>query len=321
MQVVSFTAAHVAQAAHIAKQNYEEERGFVPALPPVENLPDLMPFAQNGLGVAAVDGDTLLGFLCGTSPFQNAFRSTDATGIFSPMGANGVVGKNRANTYARLYQAAGEKWAGAGASSHAVCLYAHDKETQEQFFRYGFGLRCVDAIRGMDEIAVPSCEDIEFSELMSDEFSQILPFDHMLDAHMAASPTFILRPSETAASFVDKAIRNCCRFFVARVNGEIAAFDKIERDGETFICDTPGYLHITGAFCQPVYRGRAVYQNLLNYIIRTLKTEGYTRIGTDFESINPTAYGFWLKYFDAYTHGIVRRIDEHAVGGMHNMKL
>jgi peptide methionine sulfoxide reductase msrA/msrB len=32
-----------------------------------------------------------------------------------------------------------------------------------------------------------------------------------------------------------------------------------------------------------------------------------------YESINPTAYCFWLKYFNAYTHSVVRRIDEHAV--------
>jgi len=34
----------------------------------------------------------------------------------------------------------------------------------------------------------------------------------------------------------------------------------------------------------------------------------------DFESINPAAYGFWLKHFDTYTRSVVRRIDEHAIG-------
>jgi hypothetical protein len=40
---------------------------------------------------------------------------------------------------------------------------------------------------------------------------------------------------------------------------------------------------------------------------------GYTRLGVDFESLNPAGYGFWLKYFDPYTHSVVRRIDEKAV--------
>ena len=49
----------------------------------------------------------------------------------------------------------------------------------------------------------------------------------------------------------------------------------------------------------PEHRGRGVYKNLLNYVINTLKTEGYTRLGVDFESINPSGSGFWLKFFHA----------------------
>ena len=36
MQVIDFTVAHVEQATQIALQNYEEERGFVSALPQVD---------------------------------------------------------------------------------------------------------------------------------------------------------------------------------------------------------------------------------------------------------------------------------------------
>ena len=39
----------------------------------------------------------------------------------------------------------------------------------------------------------------------------------------------------------------------------------------------------------------------------------YVRLGVDCESMNPTALGFWSKYFDAYTHSVVRRIDENAI--------
>jgi hypothetical protein len=33
MHIVDFTAAHIEQAVQIAKHNYEEARGFIPALP------------------------------------------------------------------------------------------------------------------------------------------------------------------------------------------------------------------------------------------------------------------------------------------------
>jgi len=313
MRVVDFAAVHIEQAARIAKQNYDEERGFVPALPAIDKAPDLSPYVENGLGVAAFEGDSMLGFLCSESPFKNAFRSTDAVGVFSPMGANGAIVKDRANIYARMYQAVGEKWAEAGASSHAICLYAHNKEAQEQFFRYGFGLRCVDAIRDMDDIAEPPCEGYDFAELNRDESSQVLPLIHKLDAHMASSPVFILRPSDTKEIFEEKVSCNHPIIFVTTRDNKIVAYLRAERDGETFICNAVDYAHVMGAYCLPEHRGAGLHQKLLSLMVHKLKDQGYTRFGVDFESINPTAYAFWLKYFDAYTHSVVRRIDEHAI--------
>ena len=314
MRIVDFAAPHIEQAAIIAKQNYEEERRRVPALPPVDVVPNLEQYVENGLGVTAFDGGKIVGFLCAVGPFKNAFRSTDATGVFSPMGFSGAIGENKAVVYARLYQAAGEKWVRAGASSHGICLYAHDTKTQGQFYRYGFGLRCIDAIRWMDEIIAPPCTGYEMEELPPDELPQILPLDHMLDAHMAASPVFILRPSHTHESFMRETGEYSSIFFVAKYDGRIVAFIRAEIDGETFICETPGYIHIKGAFCLQEHRGKGLHQALLGLLMRKLKAQGYTRLGVDFESINPAAYGFWLKHFDAYTHGVVRRIDEHVFG-------
>jgi len=313
MQIVDFAAAHVEQAAHIAKQNYEEERGLVPALPPIENVPDLTRFAQNGLGVAAFEGGEMVGFLCALKPWVNAWDNPRLNHVFSPMGANGTVPQNRAKIYARLYQAAGEKWAKAGAASHGVCLYAHDAEGQAQFFRYGFGMRCVDAIREMEPTACPPCEGYAFAELAPEEVPAVYPLDLLLNRPQRESPFFMNRKPSTPESFVSLYARQSSRFFGARHKGKLCAYMKILSDGETFITGYPDYIHIGGAYCLPEHRGRGVYQNLLNLVLLTLRNEGITRLGVDFESFNPTAYGFWLKYFDAYTHSVVRRIDERAI--------
>lgn len=310
MQINDFTTAHVEQAAQIAKQNYEDERGFVPALPPVDTLPDLNPYAENGLGVAAFEGSTMIGFLCSVPPFRNAFGSTNATGVFSPMGANGAISENRAKIYARLYQAAAEKWVRAGASSHAVCIYAHDREVQEQFFRYGFGLRCVDAIRGMDEIILTPCEGYSFTELAPREIKKILPLQNMLDESYIDSPFFMFRTKVSEDDFLTEYEDFQSVYFIARYAGKIVAFIRAELDGENFICNTPGYLHVKGAYCLPEYRGKGLNQKLLSMLMQKLKAEGYTRLGVDFESFNPTASGFWQKYFTPYTYSVVRRIDE-----------
>jgi GNAT superfamily N-acetyltransferase len=130
---------------------------------------------------------------------------------------------------------------------------------------------------------------------------------------MASSPTFILRSSDSEPAFCEKAAQSHARFFAAKTGCRPVAFIKAEQDGETFICGIPGYLHIAGAYCLPEYRGSGTAQNLINFVIRTLKAEGFTHLGVDFESINPTAFGFWPKYFGVYTHSVTRRIDEHAL--------
>jgi GNAT superfamily N-acetyltransferase len=255
----------------------------------------------------------MLGFLCSVSPFKNAFRSTDAVGVFSLMGANGAIGKDRASIYARMYQAAGEKWVGAGASSHAICLYAHDKEVQEQFFRYGFGLRCIDAIRDMNDIAEPPCEGYDFVELAAEEALEVLLLENTQHRGFIESP-FFSRQSEQSENDWLKYWATCHPIcFVAKYDSQRIAFIIAEPDGENFIRDVSGYLHITGMFCFPEHRGKGINQKLLNLLVQKLRLNGYTRLGVDFESINPAAYAFWLKYFDAYTHSVVRRIDEHAL--------
>ena len=313
MRILDFVSNHIVEALQLARKNYEEERGYVPALPHVESLPDLGMYAENDLGVTAFEGDTMIGFLCSISPFKDTFGSTNATGVFSPMGANGAIGENKAMIYARLYQAAGEKWVHAGASSHAICLYAHESEVQKQYFRYGFGLRCVDAIRGMDQINVPPCQGYSFFELAPKEILSILHLENMLDESYINSPFFMFRKQTDEKTFLENYRHSQSYYFVASHEEQIVAFLRAEHDGENFICDTSGYMHVKGAYCLPEHRGKGLHQKLLSMMIEKLKTKSNIWLGVDFESINPTAYSFWLKYFDAYAHSVVRRIDEKCL--------
>lgn len=313
MEIVDFNFSHVVPAAEIALAAYKEEREKAAALPKEPPLPDLTPYAQNGLGVAAVDQGRLVGFLCCIDPFDHAFGSTDVRGVFSPMGANGVAGQDRGRIYAAMYAKAAEKWVAAGAVSHGICLYAHDEAAQGQFFKYGFGLRCVDAVRPVEEILCKPCSEYSFRELGTSGFSQAYPLEAMLNRHCCQSPFFLNRALPSRESFCRECAAAGDRCFIALFEGNVCAYLKLSKAGETFISQTPGYWHISGAFCLPEHRGKGVYQNLINYVISTLQGEGCAYLGVDFESINPGAHRFWTKYFTAYTHGVVRRIDERIL--------
>ena len=172
------------------------------------------------------------------------------------MGANAAISENRSKIYAAMYQVAGEKWIKTGAVSHAICLYAHDVELQRQFFRYGFGLRCLDAIRPMELIDCEFCAGYDLTELSKDEYHFIYPLHLALYRHYCESPFFMNRVPETQEEFIISSMQEGARYFVAKQNGKICAFVKISVPGETFVARGGTYRHIRGAYCLPEHRGR-----------------------------------------------------------------
>jgi ribosomal protein S18 acetylase RimI-like enzyme len=139
----------------------------------------------------------------------------------------------------------------------------------------------------------------------------------LLAAHLGESPCFMYSTPQEFDKWLDRAEKRAekrdSRSFIALKAENPIAFIEIRETGETFATEVSSMMNICGAFCFPEYRGKGVVQNLLNYVISILKSENYESLGVDFESFNPAASGFWLKYFTPYTHSVVRRIDECAL--------
>jgi GNAT superfamily N-acetyltransferase len=348
MRIVDFNHKHIYQAMEIAILNYELERQQVPFLPEVNCVPDLTHFADNHLGVAALEGDQIVGYLCAYYPREDAFGTTNVRGTFTPIHAHGVIpdleiatsyktlhsneatgilGDNagasipsytRDRIYSLLYQGAAQKWVKEGIRSHGIALYTHDKVAINSFFYNGFGLRCIDAIRSLDDI--PSSiktpqfnnEQFEYCEVPRDEWRLLLNQHNALLTHLGNSPTFM------CFNFIDeedlyRRTTDDTRYFAVKAKGDYVAYVKISDEGENFATEASSMMNICGAYCDPNFRGIGIYHNLLSYLMTTLKQEGYQLLGVDCESFNPTARGFWLKYFTEYTHSVVRRIDDKAI--------
>jgi GNAT superfamily N-acetyltransferase len=322
MNVIDFNQTHIKAAKQIAKDNYNMERKLVTILPEVDELPDLLHFAENGLGVVAMEGDRMLGFLCTYLPREDAFGTTKVKGTFSPIHAHGVsvqvTGTQRDQIYSRMYQAAAQKWIKEGIRSHAIGFLTYDKDALNSFFYNGFGLRCIDAIRSLEDIParktvqLPGSSKLDYVELLRDEWVLLLEQHNALIRHLGNSPTFMhfeLMDEEALYHHTSVDVR----YFAAKTEGNYIAYIKLAEEGENFASEQDSMVNICGAYCEPEYRGLGIYHNLLCHMMDTLKKEGYQLLGVDCESFNPTARGFWLKYFTEYTHSVVRRIDEKAV--------
>lgn len=328
MKVIEFKHVHLEEAKNIVMTEYEQERKHIPYLPE-KAVPDLTHFADNGLGVAAFEENRMLGFLGAYSPIEDVFGTTNVKGTFSPIHAHGVLPQSgtypgytplysRTRIYSLLYQAAAVKWVQEGILSHAIALFENDKEGINSFFYNGFGLRCIDAICSLDNLhetidvnQKPDKEN-EYFELPEEEWIKLLNYQNALIHHMGCSPTFMRFEAMDETELKQRNSEDV-RYFVAKTGGEYAAYIKIANDGENYITQEHQMMNICGAYCNPLYRGTGLYHNLLRYLMIILKKEGYRFLGVDFESINPTALGFWLKYFTVYTQSVVRRIDDKAI--------
>lgn len=303
IKIVSFSTELIPQAQSLLLAEYRRAQQLIPGLCPASPLPDLVPFAENGLGVAAVQEGCLLGFLGCNPPRQNAF-GTQAAGVFSPLHAHAAQPQNRKRIFHLLYQAAAEKWVISGALYHSIALWAWDEPGIDAFFRYGFGMRCVDGIRPLPDFPQPQIPaSLSFRQLTASQAEQLKPLQQKLRQHLAQSPCF-LNPFPGEPEPADSH-----RFFAAFDGETPVAFLETADKGETFLTSAPDMQNICGAFCLPEYRG-GLFLQLLRFAAGQLRQQGFQRLGVDYESFNPTALGFWEKEFVPYTRGLARRIDE-----------
>lgn len=310
LKIVKLEKEHLIEAEQLALDNYREECSKVNTLPEVTKLPELECFAQNEFGVAAFEGDTMVGFLGCYNPWDGAFDS-NVKGTFTPIHAHGCVKENRARIYGMMYQKIAELLVNQGVLYHGIALYAHDEETISAYFHNGFGHRCSDAIRRMELIPdIMPAKGISFAELPLGEAKQVRELRRKLSRHMGESSCFMYTTEREFAEWIVKRESNSSRIFVANDKELPVAFVEICDEAETFVTELPSVKNICGAFCMPEYRGRQIYQNLINYTVEVLKKEGYQHLGVDYESFNPTAQHFWPKYFEPYTCSVTRRIDE-----------
>ena len=309
MDIVDFEKKHIEEARAIALANYNEERQSVSMLPEIENIPDLSPFAENGLGVAAFENGKMTGFLCCCDPWDNAFN-TAAKGTFSPIHAHGAVLENREKIYRRMYQSAAEKWVKNNITYHAAALYVHDEKALQTFFLYGFGVRCSDAVRSTETIGCPVSDKLSFCRLSAEEIPSVRELRKLLSEHLGESPCFMYSDEKEFQSWLEMAEKRPSAIYTANINGAPVSFIEVTTDGENFVTETDNMKNICGAFCLPEYRGKGVFAGLLDYVLDSLRKEGVKLLGVDYESFNPTALCAWEKYFTPYTRSVVRRIDE-----------
>lgn len=310
-----FTEKHIEEAVKLALAELHAEQEYCSDIPNenyTEKLTGMLYWlCSQHYGMAAVLNDRLIGYLLFGGPWDGFFG--DVKGIFSPLGASAFSYDipDRGRLASMLFQHVADDFVSNGVYSVALCRFAHDEETARSFIFNGFGIRCCDAVRKLNEIKLHASATARFSELTREEFIKIKPLELGLVHHLEKAPVFFPTEMSDPDSWFDWwSGRDGLRIFAAEADGKAVGFIAVTTDGENYITETQHMANICGAYFDKAYRGNGLAHELLAYICRTLKSEGMTHLGVDCETLNPTALNFWGKYFTNYTYSFARRIDE-----------
>lgn len=317
MIIEKLNKTYINEIVQIALDNYKEEIQLI-CLPSVNNAYDviynyLLRLIDNDLGIVALEQGRVVGYITGIN-INNLFGNV--RGIFSPIHAHGAVKENRKKIYKHLYQKAAEIWVSKDIFNHAIALYAQDEETVNTFFWNGFGLRCIDSIRRVeDENRIGDTEnkisEFEIRRILSGEAQQICELENNLIQHMSSSPIFMPMNKKVTIENLNKWLLEDGNYIWAAFDkNEAVAYVKLTKDGENFITESEDMMNICGAYAYEKVRGTGIYQELISYVLSFLKNKKIPYCGVDFEAFNLAGSGFWTKYFEPYTFSVVRRVDE-----------
>lgn len=316
MEFLDLAASHIPQAIALAEADLAREAHHVPALAKADVanfLPErVSDIIRSGVGgVAAMDGDRLAGYLTFMGPFERFFGPLP--GAWSPLHAHAIGTDDRERTWSLLVQHSAERLVAQGITGLSIAAYAHDEGTRGLVLN-SFGIRLADAIR---DLATPFPFELSpaatYRELAEDEMPRIVSLENALIRHLRASPTFVPVRETTEEAFLSRHVEEGSRFFGAWIDDTLLGYVKVSDEGENFVTEAPTMPNISGAYLLPEHRGRGIYDSLVAFTADTLRDEGAILLGVDFETMNPAALRFWTKWFDIYTHGHVRRIDDRIL--------
>jgi len=312
LQVTPLKNEYLEDAASLVSKRYKQLREQVPLLPSrYEEVDTLLPQLRNilnasGIGVAALDGGRLVGFLAGWQ--LASFRGKRST--YSPEWANAADLENSARIYQELYSQLAAVWQADGYDTHYISLFPNDVKALGAWHWLGFGMISVDALCGMDPL-LGSEVDLDIRRAEPSDLDLVIEFHDALRNYMTGTPVF-LQTEKKDRSYLEEWLRNPEKdVWLAYRKAEPVAFMRFgpaDHDVCTIIIDEKT-TSIYAAFTKDKAREEGVATALLARALQSARDSGYERCAVPFEPMNILGSRFWLKHFDPVCYSVVRYLD------------
>lgn len=310
MDIVPFQQARLSEAAALFVEHFRGLRQQIDVLPDAmedsaQVMSKLASIADSGW--MAVEQGKLIGYLSGF--VIDHFRDTDRRGAYCPEWGHAAAGDTKPAIYRALYRAAAERWAALGCGVHAISLLAHDRTAENVWFWLGFGLGVVDAIRPITPLGITVPDGFAIRQATPDDADDLAALDAAHCQHYTQSPVFMAPPeardSDGFRAFLSEPKNSV---WLALDSREPVAFMRFEGSsfGASDVVSAETTIAITAAYTRPAYRGRGAGPAMLDAALRDYADRSFTRCAVDFESFNPEAAVFWMKYFTPVCLSLMR---------------
>lgn len=313
-QIVPLEHKHLEDAASLVSQRYAKLLQVVPLLPrqyaEIDTLlPMLAEIITASPGIAALDGKTLVGFTAGYLLPEFFGHPT----VFSPEFANAARPEDYQRIYSEMYTHLAVQWIEAGYPTHIFSFLANDQPGIEVLHWLGFGMVVADALRSLEPLpAVEAAVEIRRAAAIPEDIAAVMALDTALNQHLSSSPTYFPHGAGRDRDFYTAWVSNPANaFWLAYQDGQpvaLIAFGPASQEACTIIVDK-GTTSIFAAYTLPAVRGTGIASSLVNCGLEWARAQGYQRCAVDFESANPEAARFWLRYFQLVGLTVMRHID------------
>jgi GNAT superfamily N-acetyltransferase len=308
MQVVGFERRHVQEAAALFVASLEALRAEVPALSGVlADRARVEAELSRMRGVAAIEDGRLVGYLTSWFPIAS-FRGTQRAGAYVPGWAHQVRHGAPAEVVALLYRAACDAWIEAGCSVHAITLLANDHASLDAWFRLGFGMGTIDAVRPMEPLGLRPPDGFMVRSAADGDATALADLDAEHVRHYGEPPVLMVPPRALDAdgwrAFLDEPLNTA---WLAEDPDGPFGFLRFDRafDGSDVI-ETDDGVFIGGAYVRASHRRLGVASAILDAALRHYAAIGLRCCALDYESFNPEAAAFWPRYFTPVCHSLLR---------------
>ena len=328
IQITPFTDDLLAEAGKLLAQRCQRDRLVLPELPARFEDPAVAGAAvQAGLrrehasGVAALNGDRLLGYLTGDLVIDAMWGRTAWVRL-----AGCALAPGQSPELARdLYAALAKSWVAHGCFTHIALLPTSDPALLQAWYALSFGIEQVYGLAALDRLDLsqpPTPPGVEIRRATSQDRQALASMYDLIWRANVDSPVWALHLPESDAqrrtAYGDLVDDPQATIWLAFADGEPAGFQVYfpgeQSDDALLIPEDCTMLEVAGT--RPQARRRGIGNALTRRGLAHAQASGYRTCLADWRSANLLASRFWPRQgFWPAAYRLARRIDTRIAWG------